>query len=48
MDAAASAYMGAENIDHDSNVDQSNVIDHVIKTFPPSYISDGSEGSLAD
>jgi len=48
MDAAARAYMGSENIDHDSNVDQSNVIDHVVKTFPPSYISDGSEGSLAD
>lgn len=48
MDAAARAYMGSENIDNDVNVDQSNVIDHVTKTFPPSYIDDGSEGSLAD
>lgn len=48
MDAAARAYMGSENIDNDVNVVQSNVIEHVTKTFPPSYIDDGSEGSLAD
>lgn len=48
MDAAARAYMGSENIDNDVNVVQSNVIEHVTKTFPPSYIDDGTEGSLAD
>lgn len=48
MDAAARAYMDTDNIDRDENVIQSNVIEHVTKVYPPSYIGDGAIGSLAD
>lgn len=44
----ARAYFGIRRIHGNQTVQQSNVITHMTKDFPPCFISDGNAGTFTD